>query len=88
MSCACQQDIYSLVSAAGLSEWAEQASAAMPGSVQAAAAGSECSVPLLTAGMHAADSADILPLLDLLLQNLPAAVLVLGMLEGSDLYTE
>lgn len=65
-----------------LSEQAAQASAAMPGSEQAAAAGSECSVPLLTAGMHAAGSVDTLLLLDPLLQNLSAAVLVLGMLEG------
>jgi hypothetical protein len=39
-------------------------------------------VPLLTAGMHAAGSVDTLLLLDPLLQNLSAAVLVLGMLEG------
>lgn len=60
----------------------------MPDSAQAAAAGFECSVPLLTAEMHAAGSADTLLLLDPLLQNLPAAVLVLEMLEGSYLYTE
>ena len=68
---------YSLGSAVGLSEEAEQASAVVLDSVQAIAAGSECSVPLLTAGMHVASSAGTLQLLDPLLQNLPAVVLVL-----------
>lgn len=67
---------------------AEQASAVVLGSVQAVVVGSECSAPLLTAGMHVASSADKLQLLDPLLQNLPAVVLVLGMLEDSGLFTE
>lgn len=57
---------YSLGSAVGLPE-AEQASAVEPDSVQAAVAESECSVPLLTARMHVASSADTLQLLDPLL---------------------
>jgi hypothetical protein len=58
---------YSLGSAAGLTEEAEQASAAVLDSVQVIAAVSECFAPLLTAGMHAASSADKLQLLDPLL---------------------
>jgi len=60
----------------------------VPDSVQATAVGSECSVPLLTARMHVASSADRLLLLDPLHQKLLAAVLVLGMVEGSDLFKE
>lgn len=58
---------YSLGSVAVLSEEAEQASAVVLDSVQAVAAGSECSAPLLTAGMHVASSAGTSPLLDPLL---------------------